>query len=184
MLGCTPKWSIRGSWNGTHDSPPSGAKLPHAGRPTPLCAFSASAAVQNLAQQRRLLCPASAEGQELDAYDTERTLSVGRTPRSVPLTTVSPPQRRQRYKICPNTDACHPSVAGVPSLGPATTPAIPTHKKPHLRSSNLNYFSPTTGVRFTEESSVSIAISVVAERNVHTADQRADHVVDQCRNGG
>ena len=39
-------------------------------------------------------------------------------------------------------------------------------------------------MRFTEESSVSIAISVVAERNVHTADQRADHVVDQCRNGG
>ena len=22
VLGCTPKWSIRGSWNGTHDPPP------------------------------------------------------------------------------------------------------------------------------------------------------------------
>lgn len=119
VLGCTPKWSIRGSWNGTHDSPPSGAKLPHAGRPTPLCAFSASAAVQNLAQQRRLLGPASAEGQELDAYDTERTLSVGRTPRSVPLTTVSPPQRRQRYKTCPNTDACHPQRRRSPKSRPS-----------------------------------------------------------------
>ena len=119
VLGCTPKWSIRGSWNGTHDSPPSGAKLPHAGRPTPLCAFSASAAVQNLAQQRRLLCPASAEGQELDANDTEHTLSIGRTPRSVPLTTVSPPQRRQRYKTCPNTDACHPQRRRSPKSRPS-----------------------------------------------------------------
>lgn len=118
VLGCTPKWSIRGSWNGTHD-PPSGAKLPHAGRPTPLCAFSASAAVQNLAQQRRLLCPASAEGQELDANDTEHTLSIGRTPRSVPLTTVSPPQRRQRYKTCPNTDACHPQRRRSPKSRPS-----------------------------------------------------------------
>lgn len=124
VLGCTPKWSIRGSWNGTHD-PPSGAKLPHAGRPTPLCAFSASAAVQNLAQQRRLLCPASAEGQELDAYDTERTLSVGRTPRSVPLTTVSPPQRRQRYKICPNTDACHPQRRRSPKSRPSNDACDP-----------------------------------------------------------
>lgn len=122
--GCTPKWSIRGSWNGTHD-PPSGAKLPHAGRPTPLCAFSASAAVQNLAQQRRLLGPASAEGQELDAYDTERTLSVGRTPRSVPLTTVSPPQRRQRYKICPNTDACHPQRRRSPKSRPSNDACDP-----------------------------------------------------------
>lgn len=125
VLGCTPKWSIRGSWNGTHDSPPSGAKLPHAGRPTPLCAFSASAAVQNLAQQRRLLGPASAEGQELDAYDTERTLSVGRTPRSVPLTTVSPPQRRQRYKICPNTDACHPQRRRSPKSRPSNDACDP-----------------------------------------------------------
>ena len=125
VLGCTPKWSIRGSWNGTHDSPPSGAKLPHAGRPTPLCAFSASAAVQNLAQQRRLLCPASAEGQELDAYDTERTLSVGRTPRSVPLTTVSPPQRRQRYKTCPNTDACHPQRRRSPKSRPSNDACDP-----------------------------------------------------------
>lgn len=124
VLGCTPKWSIRGSWNGTHD-PPSGAKLPHAGRPTPLCAFSASAAVQNLAQQRRLLGPASAEGQELDAYDTERTLSVGRTPRSVPLTTVSPPQRRQRYKICPNTDACHPQRRRSPKSRPSNDACDP-----------------------------------------------------------
>lgn len=125
VLGCTPKWSIRGSWNGTHDSPPSGANLPHAGRPTPLCAFSASAAVQNLAQQRRLLGPASAEGQELDAYDTERTLSVGRTPRSVPLTTVSPPQRRQRYKICPNTDACHPQRRRSPKSRPSNDACDP-----------------------------------------------------------
>lgn len=126
VLGCTPKWSIRGGWNGTHDSPPpSGAKLPHAGRPTPLCAFSASAAVQNLAQQRRLLGQASAEGQELDAYDTERTLSVGRTPRSVPLTTVSPPQRRQRYKICPNTDACHPQRRRSPKSRPSNDACDP-----------------------------------------------------------
>lgn len=125
VLGCTPKWSIRGSWNGTHDPPPSGAKLPHAGRPTPLCAFSASAAVQNLAQQRRLLCPASAEGQELDANDTEHTLSIGRTPRSVPLTTVSPPQRRQRYKICPNTDACHPQRRRSPKSRPSNDACDP-----------------------------------------------------------
>lgn len=124
VLGCTPKWSIRGSWNRTHDFPCS-ANLPHAGRPTPLCAFSASAAVQNLAQQRRLLGPASAEGQELDAYDTERTLSVGRTPRSVPLTTVSPPQRRQRYKICPNTDACHPQRRRSPKSRPSNDACDP-----------------------------------------------------------
>ena len=71
------------------------------------------------------LGPASAEGQELDAYDTERTLSVGRTPRSVPLTTVSPPQRRQRYKICPNTDACHPQRRRSPKSRPSNDACDP-----------------------------------------------------------
>lgn len=171
MLGCTPKWSIRGSWNGTHDSPQRRQAATRWQTNTAVC----------------ILCVGGSP--KLGPATTLAVPSVGRGPRIGRIRHRTHPQRRQNSKICtaddgkPSTASSEiqnlsqhrrlppPSVAGVPSLGPATTPTNPTHKKPHLRSSNLNYFSPTTGVRFTEGSSASIAISVVAERDVHAADQ-------------
>ena len=48
-----------------------------------------------------------------------------------------------------------------------TSPSILTHtKEPHLRSSNLNFFSPTIGVRFTP------CIAGLSHQNVTQTDDR------------
>lgn len=59
------------------------------------------------------------------------------------------PRLPENRQPCPETPAHQDQ-----EIIAITAPAIHAHEKPHLRSSNMNYFSPTIGVRFNSSTNV------------------------------
>lgn len=93
VLGCTPKWSIRGSWNGTHDSPPQRRQAATRWQTnTTVC----------------ILCVGGSP--KLGPATTLAGPSVGRGPRIGRIRHRTHPQRRQNSKICTADDG-KPSTA-------------------------------------------------------------------------
>lgn len=93
VLGCTPKWSIRGSWNGTHDFPPQRRQAATRWQTnTTVC----------------ILCVGGSP--KLGPATTLAGPSVGRGPRIGRIRHRTHPQRRQNSKICTADDG-KPSTA-------------------------------------------------------------------------
>ena len=119
VLGCTPKWSIRGGV-GIGLMTSLAAPSCHTLADQHHCVHSLRRRQSKTWPSNDACCAQRRQRAKNWTHTTQNApLSVGRTPRSVPLTTVSPPQRRQRYKTCPNTDACHPQRRRSPKSRPS-----------------------------------------------------------------
>lgn len=92
VLGCTPKWSIRGSWNGTRDPPQRRQAATRWQTNTTVC----------------ILCVGGSP--KLGPATTLAVPSVGRGPRIGRIRHRTHPQRRQNSKICTADDG-KPSTA-------------------------------------------------------------------------